>query len=101
MKQYTNMNKQTLAITHDLNTLAEDARALMAATADVSGEKVADARNRVAAALDSCREVYGRVRDKGIDSAHAADRGVRANPYEAAGIALAVGALIGFLLGRK
>jgi hypothetical protein len=31
------MNKQTQATSSDMDTLAEDARALMAATADVAG----------------------------------------------------------------
>ena len=45
------MNKQTQAISNDMGALAEDARALMAATADVAGEKVGEARKRLAAAL--------------------------------------------------
>ena len=44
------MSKQTQAISNDMGTLAEDARALMAATADVAGEKVGEARKRLAAA---------------------------------------------------
>ena len=96
-----NMDKQRLAVNHDLSMLAEDARELMAATADLGGEKVLEARKRVAAALESGKEVYGQVREKAIDGARAADQGVRNNPYKAIGIALGVGALIGFLLGRK
>ncbi len=46
------MNKQTQATSNDMGTLAEDARALMAATADVAGEKVSEARKRLAAALE-------------------------------------------------
>jgi len=95
------MDKQRLAVNHDLSMLAEDARALVAATADLGGEKVVEARKRVAAALESGKEVYGQVREKAIDGARAADQGVRNNPYKAIGIALGVGALIGFLLGRK
>ena len=41
------------------DTLAEDARALMAATADVAGEKVGEARKRLAAALDRAKEIAG------------------------------------------
>src|ERR1035437_10663807 len=59
-----NMNKQTQAISNDMGQLAEDARALMAATADVAGEKVSEARKRLAAALASGKEIYGRVREK-------------------------------------
>ena len=36
------MSKETQAITNDMSQLADDARALMAATADVAGEKVGE-----------------------------------------------------------
>ncbi len=49
------MDKQRQAISNDLSTLAEDARALMTATADVAGEKVSEARQRLAAALETAR----------------------------------------------
>jgi ElaB/YqjD/DUF883 family membrane-anchored ribosome-binding protein len=101
MKEQTMMDKQRQVINNDLSTLAEDARALMAATADVAGDKVADARKRVAAALDTGKEVYGRARDRAIEGAKAADREVRNHPYESIGIAFGIGALIGFLVGRK
>ena len=84
-----------------MGTLAEDARALMAATADVAGEKVAEARKRLAAALESAKEIAGRVRDKAVESAKAADEAVRENPYQTIGIAFGVGALIGYLLARR
>ncbi|MGO9202602.1 MAG: DUF883 family protein [Limisphaerales bacterium] len=56
------MDKQTQATSNDMGTLPEDARALMAATADVAGEKVAEARKRLAAALERGKEICGRVR---------------------------------------
>jgi ElaB/YqjD/DUF883 family membrane-anchored ribosome-binding protein len=95
------MNKQSQAIENDLGTLAEDARALMAATADVAGEKVGEARKRLAAALESGKEVYSRVREKAVAGAKAADQKVRENPYQAIAIALGVGAVIGFLAARR
>ena len=84
-----------------MGTLAEDARALMAATADVAGDKVGEARNRLAAALESGKEIYGRVRDKAVQGAKAADQTVRENPYQAMVIALGVGAVIGYLVTRR
>jgi ElaB/YqjD/DUF883 family membrane-anchored ribosome-binding protein len=95
------MNKHKHATTNDMGTLAEDARALMAATADVAGEKVEQARNRLAAALDTAKEIAGRVRDKAVEGAEAADEAVRENPYRAIGVAFGVGALIGYLLMRR
>jgi len=84
-----------------MGTLAEDARALMAATADVAGEKVSEARKRLAAALDSAKEIAGRVRDKAVESAKAADEAVHEHPYQAIGIAFGVGAIIGYLASRR
>ncbi|PYI85716.1 MAG: DUF883 domain-containing protein [Verrucomicrobia bacterium] len=94
------MNKNTRT-SNDMSTLAEDARALMAATADVAGEKVSEARQRLGAALESGKEIYGRVRDKTVEGAKAADAAVHEHPYQAIGIALGVGALIGYLVGHR
>ena len=68
------MNKQTQAISNDMGQLAEDARALMAATADVAGEKVGEARKRLAAALEGAKEIAGRVRDKAVQGAKSCQR---------------------------
>ena len=95
------MDKQRQTTSNDLGTLAEDARALMAATADVAGEKVGEARKRLAAALENGKEIYGRVRDKAVEGARAADEAVHEHPYQAIGIALGVGALIGYLAARR
>jgi len=96
-----NMNKHTKEESPDMSTLAEDARALMAATADVAGEKVSEARKRLAAALESGKELYGRVRDKAVEGAKVADKAVHEHPYQAIGIAFAVGALAGYLIARR
>ena len=50
------MNKPTQAISNDMGQLAEEARALIAATADVAGDKVVEARKRLAAALERDRK---------------------------------------------
>ena len=95
------MEKQTHRDGNDMRTLAEDARALMAATADVAGEKVGEARKRLAAALESGKELYGRVRDKTVEKAKAVDETVHEHPYHAMGIAFGVGVLIGVLVNRR
>ena len=100
-KQAKAANNDIDTLVEDMGTLAEDARALMAATADVAGEKVGEARKRLAAALESGKEIYGRVRDKAVEGAKAADKTVRENPYQAIGIAFGVGALVGYLVSRR
>jgi len=84
-----------------MGTLAEDARALMATTADVVGEKVAEARKRLHSALESAKEIAANVRDKAVAGAKATDEAVREHPYKAIGIALGVGALVGFVIARR
>ena len=86
---------------NDLSTLVRDARALLAATADVAGDKVVEARKRLAAALDSGRELFGRASQRAVEQTKAADRVIRENPYQTAVIALGVGALIGYLAARQ
>jgi ElaB/YqjD/DUF883 family membrane-anchored ribosome-binding protein len=73
----------------------------MAATADVAGDKVGEARKRLAAALESGKELYGRVRDKTVEKARVVDETVHEHPYQAMGIALGVGILIGVLVTRR
>jgi ElaB/YqjD/DUF883 family membrane-anchored ribosome-binding protein len=95
------MSKETQAISDDVTQLAEDARALMAATADVAGEKVGAARQRLAAALERGREIAGRVRAQAVAGAKATDQAVHEHPYQAIAIGVGVGALLGFLFARR
>jgi len=95
------MNKQTQAISDDMIQLAEDARALMSATADVAGEKVGEARKRLASALERSKEIASCVRDKVVEGAKATDQAVRENPYQAIAIGVGVGALIGYFAARS
>lgn len=88
------MSKHTQEIGNDIRSLAEDAGALMAATGDVAGDKVAEARKRLAAALENAK-------DKVIRGAKAVDETVHEHPYQAVAIGVGVGALIGYLLARR
>jgi ElaB/YqjD/DUF883 family membrane-anchored ribosome-binding protein len=73
----------------------------MAATADVAGEKVGEARKRLAAALERAKEIGGHVRDEAVAGAKAADEAVHDHPYRAIAMGVGVGAIIGFLLARR
>ena len=95
------MNKHTQAASHDIGSLAEDARALMAATADVAGEKVGEARNRLSAALERAKEIAGNIRDKAVAGAKVTDQTIRENPYQAIAIGVGVGAILGYILARR
>jgi len=95
------MSKHTQALSEDVSQLAEDAHAFMAATADVAGEKVGRARERLAAALGSGQEMYARVREKAVAGVKTADTAVHEHPYQVIGLAFGVGALIGYLAARR
>jgi ElaB/YqjD/DUF883 family membrane-anchored ribosome-binding protein len=95
------MDKKLQAISNDIDTPAEDTRALIAATADAGGEKVREARHRLSATLENGKEIYGRVRDKAVEGVKATNDAVYEHPYQGIGIALGVGAIIGCLIARR
>jgi ElaB/YqjD/DUF883 family membrane-anchored ribosome-binding protein len=95
------MEKNKHATDHDLGALVEDARALITATADVAGEKVGEARKRLATAVESAKEMADAIRDKTVAGAKAADKAVHKHPYQALAIGVGAGLLIGFLIGRR
>jgi ElaB/YqjD/DUF883 family membrane-anchored ribosome-binding protein len=95
------MHPQTQAIHDDMTQLADDARALLTATAGVAGDKVDEARVRLTAALQRGKEVCDRVATQAAEGARAADAAVHRNPYPAIAIGVGLGALAGFLLTRR
>ena len=84
-----------------MSQLAEDASALMAATADVAGEQVSEARKRLNGALERGKEIYGRVREQAVEGTKSADAVVHQNSYQAIAIGLGVGVLMGCLFARR
>ena len=86
---------------NDLDTLGEDAQALVTGTTAVAGQKVGEARKHITAALDSGKEIYDRVCEQAVEGAKVADQTIRKNPYQAVGIVLGIGTLLGYLLSRR
>ncbi len=95
------MSKTPQAISNDLEHLAEHARVLMAATADVAGDKVGEARKRLAAALERAGDMAENVGNRAVAGAKAADKVVRDHPYQAIAVGVGLGALIGYLVARQ
>ena len=95
------MNKHTPTTYKDLDTFAEDAQALLAATEDMAEEKVVEARQRLSAALDKGKKAWGQFQKKAGDGARIADESIREHPYETVALAFGVGAVVGFLLTRR
>ena len=92
-------------VMQDLQALVRDAESLLKSTASDTGGKAAEARKRIAAALERARASCAELRDSGVESARQAavktDETIRAHPYESIGIALGVGVLIGALWQRR
>jgi ElaB/YqjD/DUF883 family membrane-anchored ribosome-binding protein len=101
IEKHKNMNQHKHAANHAVGKLAEDAHALMAATADVAEEKVTAARQRLAVALENVKDIAGQVRNKTVECVKAADEAVHEHPYQAIAIGVGVGALIGLFVARR
>lgn len=86
---------------NDFSSLAEDAKALLAATADMAGDQVGEARKRLTAALESGKKMVGCVKDKAVEGAKATDKAIHDHPYVAIGVAAGAGVIIGYLLSRR
>lgn len=95
------MKKHTMTVSTELETLAEDAKALLTATGHLAEEKVVEARKRLSAALERGKETWERVHDRTIEGVKATDETIREHPYQAIGVAFGVGALLGYLITRR
>ncbi len=89
------------AVRHDARTLVKDARALIEATSELTDEKVAEARERLADALAAGKLTYARAQEKAVQGAQAVDQAIRANPYQSLAIGFGLGALVGFVMARR
>ncbi len=89
----------------DFNVVLADAQALLLATANQGGEKLAEVR---AKAEESIRVVKTRMLESQADllvktraAAKATDVYVHENPWNAIGVSAGLGLLVGFLIGRR
>jgi len=84
----------------DFKVVVQDAESLIRATAGDLGEKAREARERLAARLESAKSNARRLEDRAVESARAADQIIREHPYESLGIAFCSGLVLGVLLAR-
>jgi ElaB/YqjD/DUF883 family membrane-anchored ribosome-binding protein len=103
-----NENQSLLArerVLADLRKLADDATSLLNATKDDASEKAREVRGRLAATIEKAKATYDAIEARGLEAARVAattaDDTIRSHPYEAIGIAFAVGLLLGVFLRRK
>ena len=88
-------------LVRDLKAVVSDAEELLKATAGQAGEKFAELRSRLAAALEDAKETCQDLSGKTTAVAKATDRCIREHPYETIGVAFGLGLIIGVLASRK
>lgn len=85
----------------DLKALLHDAEQALSGAGDVAEDKISELRERMRAALDKGTTVYRRARECAREKLGEADDYVRTHPYQSIGTAVAVGAIVGLLIGRR
>jgi ElaB/YqjD/DUF883 family membrane-anchored ribosome-binding protein len=99
-----NVTSQEKLVT-DIKAVIADAEEILKATADQTGEKIANLRVRIQDRLLGARirldAAEAALVDKTRAAARAADDYVHESPWQAVGIGAGVGFLLGLLLGRR
>lgn len=89
----------------DMKALVQDAQALFTEAAAAGGIKAEELRSRgmnlLDSALEQVQELQTVTLEKGKELADSTDHYVRENPWQAVGLAAAVGVLVGMLIARK
>jgi ElaB/YqjD/DUF883 family membrane-anchored ribosome-binding protein len=95
----------TTKLKEDLATVMRDAEALINASADQGGAKMAEARTKIRESLEAAkarvRAAENAAQQHAADAMHATEDYAKRNPWQAMGIAAGVGLVIGILLSRR
>lgn len=110
------MNKEILTMENDMEKLSDDliadfkvvvadAEALLKATANQGGDKIAEIRTKAEESLKIAKARMAEAQEamlaKTRAAAKATDVYVHENPWKAVGIGAGVGLVIGLLIGRR
>ena len=95
----------TEKLLEDLRVVVRDAEALLKATAGQAGEKIQEVRARAEESLRHAKVRMAEMEDAAITRAKelvgSTEEYVRENPWQALGIAAAVGMFLGLMLRRR
>ena len=98
-----NVSKEKLV--NDMKIVIADAEEILRATAGVAGEKMVDLRERIAERLRDAKvrlaDAEAAIVDKTKAAARATDDFVHEHPWQAVGVAAAIGLALGVLIGRR
>jgi ElaB/YqjD/DUF883 family membrane-anchored ribosome-binding protein len=102
-KMESSINKDQLV--NDFKVVVADAEALLKATVNTGGEKVAEIRAKAEESLGIAKarmaEAQSAVVAKTKEAAKATDVYVHENPWRSVGFAASIGVVIGLLIGRR
>jgi ElaB/YqjD/DUF883 family membrane-anchored ribosome-binding protein len=89
----------------DVKVVLHDADALLHETAGQLGDKAREARARLEKGIKAAKERLSDLQKQGVEqakvAAKATDEFVHDHPWPSVGIAFAVGALVGLVIGRR
>lgn len=98
-------NTPSEKLLRDLQTVVEDAEALLQATAAQTGDRIDTIRTRARESLKQAKtrlvEAEGEAMEQVREVATSTDKYVHENPWQAAGVAAGVGLLLGLLISRR
>jgi ElaB/YqjD/DUF883 family membrane-anchored ribosome-binding protein len=93
------------ALVKDFSDVLVEAETLLKQAAKESGEKATDLRSQVETKLRSAKLKLQELQDEALDQAKVAarvtDDYVHDNPWQAIGVAAAIGMLVGLVIGRR
>jgi ElaB/YqjD/DUF883 family membrane-anchored ribosome-binding protein len=97
------LNKEQLIT--DFKVVVADAEALLKATVNVGGDKVAEIRAKAEESLAIAKarmaDAQNAMLAKTKEAAKATDAYVHENPWRSVGVAASIGVVIGLLIGRR
>jgi len=92
-------------LVEDFEAVVSDAEELLRATANQTGERVTAARARIEESLRDAKKKLAELQDNLVEQTRAAarrtDELVHEHPWQAVGVAAAVGLLLGMLISRR
>ena len=101
----SSMEKLSGEVSNDLKKVVTDTEALLKATANQGGEKLAEVRTKVEESLRVVKDKMTAAEEallaKSKEAAKATDVYVHENPWKAIGVAVGFGVVIGLLIGRR
>lgn len=102
-QELTTANKEKLVA--DMKVVIGDAEEILRATAGAAGEKMGEMREKIEIRLRDAKERLAdaevALRDKAKAACNATDDFVHDHPWQAVGVAAAVGLALGVLIGRR